>query len=216
MPFKVLLTGGPCGGKSTILKEAISILRNTHPKLVVNFVPEVATNVFRCLHSFSAPKTADERVRLQTALLKKQIQDENTILELGGANDIVFFDRGAIDGKTFMKGEEWQQVLTECNVNEKDLFERYDLVIHCTSVAVDCPCLYAQGPHSNNENRYHNVEQARNADLRGQEIFKKHPRSFVIHNDDENGLQGKVRRAMDIIMTELADGVREIRGQKPK
>ena len=58
------------------------------------------------------------------------------------------------------------------------------------------------GPNSNNTGRYHNLQQAKEADQRGLEIYlQSHPRCFVIKND--NGIEGKVREMCHILANEL-------------
>uniref|UniRef100_A0A7S2QL33 Uncharacterized protein n=1 Tax=Zooxanthella nutricula TaxID=1333877 RepID=A0A7S2QL33_9DINO len=67
-------------------------------------------------------------------------------------------------------------------VREADLLERYDLIIHMTTVASGMEDLYDFGPGSTNPSRYHTPEQARHADELAQAVYGKHQRLRTVHN----------------------------------
>ena len=62
---------------------------------------------------------------------------------------------------------------------------------------VVCVLLFPRyGPHSNNEGRYHDREQAQEADHRGRRIYQAlHPRCVVLQNDG-GGVKAKLDRIL--------------------
>lgn len=53
------------------------------------------------------------------------------------------------------------------------------------------------GPNSNNEGRYHNLEQAREADRRGRCIYQDIHTAVVVVENGDKGIDGKLARVLD-------------------
>src|SRR5579872_762961 len=98
---KVVLTGGPCSGKTSILNS----LRKKEGFFVA---PEMATILFEA-------NLSDEGNRLehfQASVLQLQREMERVINFFAWnfyQNSVVVYDRGAMDGKAFCSQEEWKR-----------------------------------------------------------------------------------------------------------
>ena len=153
---RVVITGGPCGGKSVGQATLASGLERNGLRVVS--VGENATPVMANTGGYN-PSWSDEQVRqFQTALLKAQLAAEDTILavaRLSPGPTVMICDRGTMDGKSFCKPAIWAHVLRDCGVTEAELLARYDIVVHLDSVGRLGPELYQYGEGSNNPSRFH-------------------------------------------------------------
>ncbi|XP_022835819.1 TRPL translocation defect protein 14-like [Spodoptera litura] len=95
--YKLVLTGGPCGGKTTGQSRLCTFFENLGWK--VFRVPETA-NVLLSGGIKFADLSADEAMKFQENLLRTMIQIENTFFELGRTcqrDCLIICDRGAMD-----------------------------------------------------------------------------------------------------------------------
>nr|XP_032513456.1 TRPL translocation defect protein 14 [Danaus plexippus plexippus] len=95
--YKLVLTGGPCGGKTTGQSRLSTFFENLGWK--VFRVPETATVLLSGGIKF-VDLSPDEAMKFQENLLKTMIQIENTFFELGRTcqrNCLIICDRGAMD-----------------------------------------------------------------------------------------------------------------------
>ena len=131
---KIVLTGGPCAGKTT----ALTWIHNyfTERGYSVIFVPETATEL---ISNGVAPWTCGTNYDYQTCQIKLQkIKEE--IFEAGARtmkNDkiLIVCDRGVLDNKAYMKPVEFKQLLKELGTNETKERDSYDAVFHLVSAA---------------------------------------------------------------------------------
>lgn len=182
---RVLLTGGPGAGKSS----ALATLRDRISKrgFQVIVVPETATALLDSCGGYDPSwHGTPKHVRMQEMFLKFQVANEETLSRFAELRPerphLLLLDRGCLDGKLFCTEQEWAQVLEGAGVSEDALLERYDLVVHMTTVAARFEGLYDYGPGSSNPARYHTPEQARHADEMVQAIYAKHPHVRVVPN----------------------------------
>merc|ERR1719162_760585 len=86
---------------------------------------------------------------------------------------VLLLDRGVMDQKVFTSSDKiWQSALNRSNVTEKELLDRYDLVMHlgtCAKVGD-----YEWGPDSNNPGRYHSPEEAAKMDKTCEAAYHEH------------------------------------------
>jgi len=85
---------------------------------------------------------------------------------------VILHDRGALDGRSFCTRQEWASVIRAVGTSERSLYARYGLVLHLASTASEAQYerLYEYGTDSNNPSRFHNVEQAKEADRMSQKV----------------------------------------------
>ena len=107
---KIVVTGGPCAGKST----AMSWIQNAFTQMgyTVLFIPETATEL---ITGGVAPWTCATNGDFQKCLLRLQLEKEK-VFELGAktmdaAKVLIVCDRGALDNKAYMDGLEFATVL---------------------------------------------------------------------------------------------------------
>ena len=108
---RIVLTGGPCGGKTTALSHITDRFKSLGYNVYV--VPETATTFI--LGGVNIGELAeDQYVRFQTALTRTQMAMEDSFLELARAASrpaLVVYDRGTMDASAFMSPVMWQAVL---------------------------------------------------------------------------------------------------------
>lgn len=168
--FRIVLTGGPGGGKSTA---ADLFRREIGTRIVV--VPETATMLF----TGGFPRVGEPRARAATqkAIFHAQVGLE----DIQGAlypGRVLLCDRGTIDGAAFWPDEAPQGFFETLGTSLQEQLHRYDAVIFFESAAVGDISIEGGNPA-----RTENNEQARQLDMRLRELWSKHPNfHFVPHS----------------------------------
>jgi len=183
-PFVVVLTGGPCAGKTS----AMAFLRDRLSKrgFQVLTVPENATHFLANSEGFQAEWAGKPaQVEMQRIFLEYQISQEESFKAFAKLHptkqSILLLDCCTLNSKVYLSDEQWKQVLAlpgHSQLTEQQLFTRYDLVIHMVSCAFEG--LYEWGPGSNNPGRYHSPEEAKECDKRSLDVFANHPQVRVV------------------------------------
>merc|ERR1739838_524756 len=109
--YKIVLTGGPCGGKTTGQPRLCTFFENLGWK--VYRVPETATILLSGGVKFT-DLTEESAVDFQENLLKTMMQIENTYFKLAEAslkNCLVICDRGTMDASAFISPECWEAIM---------------------------------------------------------------------------------------------------------
>ena len=132
--FKIVITGGPCAGKST----AMSWIQNafTQKGYRVLFVPETATEL---ISGGVAPWTCGSNSEYQVCQMELQKEKERIFEQAARTMDcdkvLIVCDRGMLDNKAYMSELEFQQVLSVTKQNEVELRDNYDAVFHLVTAA---------------------------------------------------------------------------------
>ena len=128
--WRLVLTGGPCGGKTTGQSRLATFFENIGWK--VYRVPETATVLLSGGVNFAelSEKAAE---KFQANLLKTMIQIENSFFDLASScssqNCLVICDRGAMDASAFVSREQWDNILETNDLYEIDIRDnRYNQV----------------------------------------------------------------------------------------
>jgi len=232
-PVVVVLTGGPCAGKTS----AMAFLRDRLSKrgFQVLTVPENATHFLANSEGFQAEWAGQPaQVEMQRIFLEYQMNQEDSFKAFAKLHptkrSILLLDCCTLNSKVYVSDEQWQQVLSlpgHAQLTEQQLFSRYDLVIHMVSCAFEG--LYEWGPGSNNPGRYHSPEDAKKCDNRSLDVFANHPQVRVVPHFPEfdrkmqqvlqflndafhiDGLTGKRRRQQ--VHVKDHDGLLELAAQ---
>lgn len=159
--MKIVITGGPCAGKTTVLEA----LKKELPG--VNFVNEVATTLFNEGYPAPNPWTQEWQNGFQKAIFDRQIQEETTV------RGITIFDRGLGDGAAY-DSNFWNRF----NLTKEDIWNRYDYIIILRSLAFLDPEKYVELQKSN-PHRFESPERALELDQKILDIYKEHPNAFV-------------------------------------
>jgi len=195
---RIVLTGGPCAGKTTALSYLQKKLSERGVSVVV--VPEVPTMV---INSGIDPTKLDPEQyrRFEELLLRTQIRFENDVFGTvarikNGKKTVMICDRGCMDMSAYMTEQVFERILSDNGFNRVSLRDRrYDAVFHLVSVAVDKPKCYNL---DNTARLEQSVEEAKKVDERTKNVWLGHPHLRVIDNSTD--LEGKLKRLLDAIL----------------
>lgn len=197
--YKIVITGGPCAGKST----ALSWIQAEYTKkgYFVIFVPESATEL---IMAGISSVTLNSDIEFQTALLKDQLTKEKLFEDVAKKlpNDkvLIVCDRGAMDGKAYIKPYEYEQMLKYLGLNEVELRDNYDAVFHLVTTAVGAKEYYTL---KNNKARYESIDEAIMSDKKTLQAWTGHPHLRVIDNSTD--FEGKMRKLIKEISAFLGE-----------
>lgn len=184
---KIVITGGPCAGKTT----ALSWIQSNFTKLgyTVLFVPETATEL---ITGGVAPWTCGSNVDYQKCQMQLQMEKEK-IFEQGATSMpaekvLIVCDRGTLDNKAYMSQLDFSYVMEALGCNEVELRDSYDAVFHLTTAAKGAKEFYTT---ANNAARTETVDQAVELDDKLIAAWTGHPHLRIIDNasDFENKLK---------------------------
>ena len=196
---KIVLTGGPCAGKTTALVKITEYFSGFGYK-VFN-VPEVPTIYSTAGWNYLTPNR-DLYYQGERAILETQLAFEDQFMKLAQVCEkpvLIVCDRGAMDISAYIKPEEWDEITRMAGTNSNALRESYDAVLHLVSAADGAEQYYTT---ATNATRY---EQANEEGLRiARELDKKvikawtgHPHLRVINNHDD--FENKLNRVLSEI-----------------
>lgn len=177
---RIVLTGGPCGGKTTAMSSITDRLRSLGYNVYV--VPEAATLFILGGVCLNDPNDY-RRMQIQGTMMKAIIHLEDSFHEMAKASDrpaVILYDRGIMDSKAFTSEHMWQALLDENNWSLVGLRDkRYDAVIHLVSAAVGAEEFYTL---ANNAARSETPAQAAALDLKIRNAWIGHSHLRVIDN----------------------------------
>lgn len=167
---KIVLTGGPCAGKSTLAR----LLTHAFETSVVN-VPEAASLLFS--GGFPRFDPAESKCAVQRAIFHVQLQLEASYMA-NFSDKVLILDRATIDGAAYWPEGVEAYFLAMGTTLEKEL-ARYDRVIYLQSAGKEDYLLH----RSKNPNRRESWEEAKDLDDRTFALWSKHPNFIHIKND---------------------------------
>ena len=168
---KIVLTGGPGAGKSTIISYLKEELEKKGYKVIT--VSETATDLHNYKIYFEPGKTSVSR--FQNLVLQVQYSKEASINNYvtGDENEdniIVIYDRGIFDNRAYLDSDDaFRNLLKVNNLSSIELLDNYDLVIDMVSASVLNENIY-----ENNEVRKESKEEAKNLDKKTSEAWLLH------------------------------------------
>jgi CYTH domain-containing protein/predicted ATPase len=183
---EVVLTGGPCAGKTTGLVHLSQTLRARGWRVLV--VPEVATTVISGglgdIGTLMADR--DRAVAVQTRLLAMQRALRDSYRALADALDedkvVILYDRGECDIAAYLPDGTFGGVLAGLGLDLVDVRDSYDAVVHLTTAADGAEHAYTL---ANNTARSETVEQAVRLDRATLACWVGHPHLAVVGNEGE-------------------------------
>jgi CYTH domain-containing protein len=204
MIYKIVLTGGPCGGKTSSIPLLKSFLEAKGWE--VYSVPESATLLSGHGIRLGDPDPAMRRA-VQVGILHTQMAMEDAMMAAAKAskqNAVVLCDRAIMDGKVYTPNDLWLPFLQSQELSELKVRHRYDAVFHMTSIANGAPHLY----NFDNPARWEDVNQAVVNDIKTQNAWVGHPHLRVIDNSTD--FPGKVARLCAGIEKFIASDHKEV------
>ena len=196
---KIVITGGPCAGKST----AMSWVQNAFTQMgySVLFVPETATEL---IANGVAPWTCGTNEAFQKCLLRLQMVKEEVFEQAAKSMEapkvLIVCDRGALDNKAYMGDQEFFRVMDDLETNEIELRDHYDAVFHLVTAAKGAEAFYTT---SNNAARIETVEEAAAIDDKLISAWTGHPHLRVI--DNATNFEDKMKRLIAEISSFLGE-----------
>ena len=195
---KIVLTGGPCAGKTTALVKVIEHFSSLGFKVFT--IPEVPT-MFSQAGMDYLTKNPGFFYEGEKATLEIQLQLENHFMKMAEQLDmptIIICDRGAMDISAYMKPEMWEEITRAIGQDSNDLRERYDAVLHLVSAADGAEQFYTT---ANNSERTEGLELARELDKKVINAWTGHPHLRVINNHEN--FDNKIYRVLKEISNVL-------------
>lgn len=126
---KVVITGGPSGGKTTLIE---ALKRELGNKVFV--VPEAASILFK--GGFLREKSDNGIMHTQRAIYFTQRELESIAEEIATPQQLIVCDRGSLDGMAY-----WPQVdqnfYQSLHTTEENELSRYDWVIHLDTAGAE-------------------------------------------------------------------------------
>eukprot|EP00980_Cylindrotheca_fusiformis_P022913 scaffold9915_cov110-Cylindrotheca_fusiformis.AAC.4 len=204
--YRVVLTGGPCGGKSTALNELRTALMTHGSSYDILCVPEVPTILMNggCQYPGIAAGNKKKLMTFEKALMEAQLQLERSFVEIASSSPerptIVFMDRGLMDVAAYLpeKTNIWNDTLRALNLTEKMIAQRYDLVLHLVTAADGAEEYYTL--ENNKEARKETPAQAREIDHKIRTCYERVFHSKVKVIDNSTDFKGKMKRATDFVL----------------
>ncbi len=137
---KIVLSGGPCGGKSKAVKLLKSKLEAFGYNVYTIF--ESATEILN--GGFDRNKPVYE---FQKEIALNQIKNEKIIENSINANEkaVIICDRGLMDCRVYLNDDDFIKIKSELNMSDVDLRDRYDAVFHLDSISTDIKQKYKTG-----------------------------------------------------------------------
>ncbi len=175
---KIVITGGPCAGKTT----GLSLIQNAFSRrgYKVLIMPETATEL---ITGGVAPWTCGTNGEYQKCQVKLQITKEQIFEYAARTMDservLIVCDRGALDNKAYMNDGEFAEVLKYIGTNEVQLRDNYNAVFHLVTAAKGAEEFYTM---ANNAARYESVAEAADLDERLIAAWTGHPHLRIIDN----------------------------------
>ena len=184
---RIVLTGGPCAGKTTALVRIIEHFSNLGFKVFT--VPEVPTMYSQGGWSYLTPNPK-LYYEGELAILQTQLALEDSFMRLAETctkPSFVVCDRGTLDISAYISPEMWQELCDKCGASTNQLRSRYDAVLHLVSAADGAEQYYTT---ATNSTRYEQANEeglriARDLDKKVNKAWTGHPHLRVINNHDD-------------------------------
>lgn len=181
--IQIVVTGGPCAGKTTALTKVEQILTKRGYKVIV--VAETATEL---IVSGISPAEFETEF-FQDLLISRAINKEETALKAAenlaerlGKKVVIFYDRGLMDNLAYMPMSMLEKILAKYNMTIATARERYDAVLHLVTAAIGAESKYTT---KNNKARTEGLKEARALDLKTKLAWVGAPHLRIIDNSTD-------------------------------
>ncbi|MBE6449892.1 MAG: hypothetical protein E7013_04290 [Alphaproteobacteria bacterium] len=183
---QIVITGGPCGGKTSCLSTLFERLTAKGYKVIT--ISETATDMFMS----GIKNTEILPPEFEKMVIEYQIAKEKIALKaaLNFPKVVILYDRGIPDCRAYMSDLDYQQGLKENDLNEFQALNRYDAVMHLLTAAKGAEQFYTC---ENNQARNEmDLEAIRQIDDKTQQAYANHPHLYIIDNSTD--FEGKINR----------------------
>lgn len=180
---KIVLTGGPCAGKTSALSRIEEYFTKIGYKVLI--VSESATELIKSgvkpFGDKSLSPTDFQNIILQYQIQKEAMYD-NIVSKLKDTDKvIIIYDRGLMDNSAYISDNEFNSLLDINHLTKLELMDRYDMVIHLVTAADGAEEFYTL---ENNEARSEGIEEAKKLDRKTMTAWQGHQNLHIIDNSD--------------------------------
>ena len=189
---KIVLTGGPAAGKTTLISRILKEFKRDDGWKVIT-VPETATELI----SGFGIKPFDNCVSMlefQDFVIADQLHKEALAVKAAEMvpeeNVLIVYDRALLDDKAYITDDEFSATIAKFGRTEDEVLANYDAVLHLVTCAKGAEFAYNFG----NEARTESLEYAREMDDRTLRAWSAHPNLRIIDNDAN--FNNKIERAL--------------------
>lgn len=183
---RIVLTGGPCAGKTSALERIVDHFSAEGYKVFC--IPETPT-LFTQAGMNYLTKNTDYFWEGEKATLEIQMALEDKFFKMAQTLTkpcIIICDRGCLDISAYMTPEMWNKLMNMVGVTSEELRNRYDAVLHMTTTARGSEEFYTT---STNAQRYEQanaegMRMARELDKKVLEAWSSHKYLRIIENQE--------------------------------
>ncbi len=201
---KIVLTGGPCAGKTTALSRIEENLVDRGFKVFI--VGESATEMIkggiRPFGSQAIDLFEFQKLIIEYQLGKERVYEKAVASLPEKDKCVIIYDRGAMDNKAYIGQNKFSQLLKELKLKQIDLLDSYDMVIHMVTAADGKEEYYTL---ANNAARTETVEEAKALDKRTMDAWSGHSNLKIIDNSTE--FEEKLNRVLDNVYNRIGSPV---------
>lgn len=195
---KIVLTGGPCAGKTTALVKIMEHFSSIGYKVFI--IPELPTLFLQAGMDYLTDNK-DLFYEGEKATLEMQIALEDKFLQMAKSVKqpvLIVCDRVTMDISAYMNPVLWNQIISDAKMNNEMLRSRYDAVLHLVSAADGAEQFYTT---ATNNKRTEGIELARILDKKVIQAWSEHPHLRVInnHEDFETKLERVLQEISDVL-----------------
>ena len=193
--IKIVLTGGPAGGKTTLISRVLKEFNQTDGWRVIT-IPETATDL---ISGFGIKPFGNcmSMLEFQDFVVDDQLHKEKLALQAAEVvpetNVLLLYDRALMDNKAYITDDEYDRVISRFGLNNDDVLAKYDAVIHLVTCAKGAEFAY----NLDNGARTESLEHAVEMDDKTLRAWSPHPNLKIVDNTVD--FEKKIRRAMQEI-----------------
>ena len=192
---KIVLTGGPAAGKTSLISRILKEFKVEEGWKVIT-VPETASELISGF-GLGPFENCMSMLDFQYFVIGDQLHKEE--LAIKGAqtvpqeNVLIIFDRAIFDDRAYISAEEFEEVLRSFNTSSEEMLTHYDSVLHLVTCAKGAEFAY----NFDNQARYEGIETARIRDDETLSAWAAHPDRRIIDNSVD--FEDKINRAISEI-----------------
>uniref|UniRef100_A0A1I7ZKN2 AAA_28 domain-containing protein n=1 Tax=Steinernema glaseri TaxID=37863 RepID=A0A1I7ZKN2_9BILA len=190
---KIVLTGGPCSGKTTLTTQLAERVRQEYgDEWQVFTVMEASTLLYSggvARRSLTTDQLAVWQRDMLLTIFRLEEVFGNIAVNEKRKHTMIICDRGGMDPKAYTKTEDqWHRIIDSLDISEESILNRYDMILRFHTA----PRNYYD--NVTNKMRREDYAEARKVDERYDSIWNSHPLFFNIPADLD--MQGKSDRAL--------------------
>lgn len=199
---RIVLTGGPCAGKTTMMNRIVSEFSERGYKVLV--CPEGATELIP--NGIVPGQNGISMEDYQYIIIQKQLHKEDLYNSIANMMDedkiLIMYDRGLMDGQCYVDTKFFKNCIETFCLDISSVMARYDAVIHLTSAAKSGESIYTT---DNNAARSEGVELACELDDKVLAAWIGHPHLRII--DNAENFEDKILNALQEVYSVLGEPI---------